>query len=839
MKSRRSLILLLLIAICSLSKAQPFMKVFKLPNRPDILGIIRTGNSGYAFITDRRMLLLDQQGEKINEWTSDGFPDASLQKIIRTTTGKFYITALKGGKPGFYLFILTAAGTLERTVAFEFDEVVGGVDIAPGLNGNFFLTYLMQMPGKPNRLFVQHMSEGLQELWKRDVSPGVFYLYSLLTAPGGGLEIAYGEAGEVITLKTMLFSEQGDRSEKNIVELWSEGELEMGILSSRTADGGYLFGCTENIFEENAEVILLKADAAGKVQWRKNLDIHRNDMLIGLHSDAIGTYILTESGQTQNWQDESGNSDMALTALDADGNILWRKAFGAAHGDDYATSLLVAGDDILIGGYAWVLPDLFGSSILIKTGRDGHLRDHPFPHALQPASSIQPVPLSFPSRTKQLVSSVQTPDGGYISSAKVMGTTDRDFVACIFRTNAQGQIQWVKFPSDRISSAAQIRKTTDGNYVMLLTEYDINKFVSAVKFSPDGNVLWSKLVWSLYIEDIVATPDGGYMITGGKFNNQVQNNAFLTKLDANGDEVWQRVYEYPDRSVIGKHIRLTNDQKIVVAGSANRFTGSHEEIYFLMTELDGMPVRAQVLGKSDSIYSIQCILPAENNQVLLGGYARALQGSDQNLLLMKINRGGSIVWKNQYNISLQDQCTNLIPLGDTAYCLAGTTGVPLFGTRKQIGFLANIKLDGTNNAIRYFGNSEGSLRITNIYEGNANKLFFTANRQDEYGVSQPVTGSFDPGVVLSSGEQELARSVQLFPNPANEFANLSITNQYAGSVRIAITDSKGSVYKKIEWRKSAGAVSIPLSLFGMASGIYQVEISMGKSKVLKRLVIIP
>lgn len=844
MNRPRFLMLFMMMASCCIADAQPFMKKYSRPNGPEVMIDLLRTSEGFAYISDRQFKLLDQQGNVIKEWEPVGRPAALLQKVIRVTTGKYYVIAAKSGMalPGSYLFILSASGDLEQEIDIESAVTKYSVDLFAGRDGKLFVTYLKEMEGKPARLCVHHLSAAGVEIWKRELAEGVYGGYSLLTAPDGGLEIALVEPTDVFKLKVVQFTEQGIKSEKVIKEIWFEGEVGLGTFACKTPDGGYLFACSEYPYDENGEVILLKADAAGAVQWTKPVDVKLDDILLGLQRDANGYYLLTISGKTQNWSDEDwekSNGDMALISLQPDGNIRWRKAFGSSGIDESPTKLIVTENEILIGGFTSVIPDIHHSSFLIKTGRDGNLQDHPFPHTIQPAAALQPIDFSFPTRTKQLVSTVQMADGGYIASAKVMGAWDRDYVACIFRTNAQGQVQWVKFPSDNLSQPGQIRKTLDGNYIMLLTEFSIGSLVSAVKFSPNGDVIWSKLVWSIHIDDIVAVPDGGYLLTGAKYDNMIQNNALLMKLDANGEEEWVREFQYPERTLRGKHIRLTPDQKVVIAGTSKHFTRPQEEIYFLMTDLIGQPIRAQVFGKPDSNFTVQCVLPAEDNHMLLGGYATALNGSNKDLLLMKINRGGFFVWKKTYDINLQDESTQLIALGDTAYCLAGTTNDPVFGTRKQIGFLANIKLDGTNNAIRYFGNREGTLHISNVYQAANNKLFFTANKEDEYGSAEPVIGSFDPGVILSTGDPELNRSVQLFPNPAKEFAKCSIDNQFSGNVRISITDIKGSCLKQIDWRKSTGLVTIPLSLHGLASGVYQVNISMGKARVMKRLVVIP
>ena len=840
MKMKPALNLFLLLSSCLLAEAQTFWKTYPVANRPQQLKeIVEVGNEGYAFIRDHSFVLTNKNGILQKEWVPAAFADLPFDKLIRTSSGKFVITANSIGLPGFWVFILSAEAAQEKIYQYQFDEKVRAVKILPAANGNFFLTYVKEMQEKPERLHILYLDETGGTIWKTEIGEGIFFNYALQPAENGGLDIAYTTPGEK-KLKIATITATGDRSEQQFATLFMDEELYLPSFFCKSADGGYLFAATEAVFgmTDNSELLFLKARADGRTEWTKLVDISMNDEIAGLQHDANGWYVLSNSGWRANWYDQEGGTDLALSCFNWQGELQWKKAFGTPGSNEMAGTLLITSDAILAGGWVRVPGQRDVAPLLIKTSLSGELDDAPFPHTTQPASTLKKLPVPLTTKTQEIVHTLALSGGGYIATAKLIGVTEDDYMACLLKINAAGTLEWVRMLSDMASRPGRICTAFDGNFLVLLTEFDTGISIDQVlKLRPDGTVIWRSNIWTRTVDDIAPSGDGGCYISGSEIDGIVMHNALIMKLNADGSEAWRKPRVFFRYNTTANKISVTPDQRLVVAGEAIRADGTERGIYLAQSTLDGDVIWSRVYVRPDTVLAVQGLLATTDLHYLVAGNAEAKLTGNRDALVMKIDRWGATTWSKTFDIHLNDNSSGLLERGDTAYCMAGTTGEPLFGTRKKYGFLANIRKDGTQNGIRYYGNGNPEFSIKNLFEATADRLHFVGNRQEQYGSSSIYFGTLDP-VVLSGNDLDLDAGLKLFPNPAKGTGWVELNNTFTGVIRILITGINGLPVKSIIVKKQTNNLIIPMSLKQVPSGIYQVVIWMGKVRMVKQLVVL-
>jgi hypothetical protein len=133
----------------------------------------------------------------------------------------------------------------------------------------------------------------------------------------------------------------------------------------QTSDGGYILGGysnssisadkTENMQLFN-DYLVVKLDAAGKMQWQNVIGGRGNDYLRSIKQTSDGGYILggySDSGISGYKTEKSqGVSDYWVVKLDASGNIQWQNTIGGS-GDDYLYSIQQTSDGgYILGGYS-------------------------------------------------------------------------------------------------------------------------------------------------------------------------------------------------------------------------------------------------------------------------------------------------------------------------------------------------------------------------------------------------------------------------------------------------------------------------------------------------------
>lgn len=840
MNTRITLILAVLFC-CFDAGAQPFWKTYPVPNRPQqVVDLIAVENSGYAFLRDHSFVLTNKNGQIQREWTSGTFADLPAAKLIRTNTGKFVIAANSIGLPGFWLYILSADATEEKTYQYQFTDKVRSVKMLPGENGNFFLTYVKEQEDKPERLHIHYLNETGAQIWKTEIAEGVFFNYALQSAGNGGLHIAYTTPDEV-KLKVFTLTANGDRSEQEFTTLYQTSELYMPEFFCKTPDGGWLFAATElssGLFE-NSDLLLLKANAAGQTEWEKLIDISMNDEVAGLQYDANGFYILSNSGYRVNWYDLAGGTDLVVSKYNWNAEPQWKRAFGTAGDNERANVFLLSGNELLLGGWARIAGQDGAAPLVIKTTLDADLQDAPFVHPLQPVSALKQVTIPATVKTTEIVHSITLPGGGYLATAKLIGVTEDEYVACLIKIKADGEQDWIKFLSEFPATAGKICTASDGNYFVLLSEFDTGiKVDNIVKLNAQGQTIWKQQVWARYIDDIAASNDGGCYVSGGELENTVEFHAMVLKLNANGTETWRKQHVFFNYNTRGNQIKVTADNKLVIAGISEKPNGADPGIFLMHANVDGDALWSRVYVKPDTLQVMQQLMITPDQHFVVSGFAQSDLTGNRDVVMLKVNKSGNMIWSKVFDLNLQDNSSCLVPKGDTAYCLAGSTGEPLFGTRKQYGFLANIKLDGVLNGVKYYGSGGPEFTIRNVFEAAGGRLHFLGNRQEQYGNTNIFFGTLDP-VILSGEEVNNTNGIKIFPNPCKGNAWLLIDNGYAGDVRLSVTGINGVNIKSRTIQKISTQLQIPLLSGTMPAGVYQVEIVMGKERVVKQWVLLP
>lgn len=145
------------------------------------------------------------------------------------------------------------------------------------------------------------------------------------------------------------------------------------------------------------------------------------------------------------------------------------------------------------------------------------------------------------------------------------------------------------------SSFAEVllAQLTDGSFIIssgnnFLALSGTNFSVTAL--GSTGTKIWETSLYPVFINDLQPTPDGGFLIVGTTISN-APSNAILIKIDANGQEEWQREYggNLDDE---GHQVVLMNDGGYLLIGierSISNKDGALDKkgIYLVKTDQNG------------------------------------------------------------------------------------------------------------------------------------------------------------------------------------------------------------------------------------------------------------
>jgi hypothetical protein len=201
----------------------------------------------------------------------------------------------------------------------------------------------------------------------------------------------------------------------------------------------------------------------------------------------------------------------------------------------------------------------------------------------------------------------QTSDGGYI----VAGSLESSL--WLLKLNSDGNIAWQKiYKGDNSACPACsqvehsfIQQTRDSGFIVASA---LSTFGGAwlLKLDANGDVVWQRIYnggfWHFSLQQ---TSDDGYVVSGAiSSSNQSTWDFWLLKLDANGNIQWEKTYgsnKYGELSYPNSPIQQTLDGGYILAGVTFAFGAGNEDFWVLKVDEKGnIGGSCGIIGSSNS-----------------------------------------------------------------------------------------------------------------------------------------------------------------------------------------------------------------------------------------------
>jgi len=220
-----------------------------------------------------------------------------------------------------------------------------------------------------------------------------------------------------------------------------------------------------------------------------------------------------------------------------------------------------------------------------------------------------------------------------------------------------------------------------------------------IKIDKSGNKVWQKTYggsdWD-GAHAITPTKDSGFIVAGytKSFGNG-DGDAYLIKIDKSGNKVWQKTYGGSDWD--GAHaITPTKDGSFIVAGDTKSLGNGEEDAYLIKIDKNGNKVWQKTYGESKSDIA-NAITPTKDGGFIVAGDTESLGNGEEDAYLIKIDKNGNKVWQKTYGESDWDGAHAITPTKDGAFIVAGYT--ELFNNDKSDAYL--IKIDKKGESLKF------------------------------------------------------------------------------------------------------------------------------------------
>jgi len=280
----------------------------------------------------------------------------------------------------------------------------------------------------------------------------------------------------------------------------------------------------------------------------------------------------------------------------------------------------------------------------------------------------------------------QLPDGGFIiagESDKSFGAQESDML--LIRTDASGNVLWGStYGGPEREVINDVVLTPDHGFLFIAEKYQPNKtegeFLTMGKADESGNLSWKKIFDEGGNEgfSMAATTDGAYVITGIVKSMDVVSSAFFTmrgedqslyllKVDANGNKIWSRRFSSPAGNI------STTGASIIVAADGSYI------------------IAGNVTKKGRTDKKIEKPLESVNTD------------DARNMLLIKVKPDGSLAWAREYEAGRITAGFSVIEKTEGGFAVAGITSIQ--GDNVEI-FLMSLSGDGTMQWAKTFGGAK-------------------------------------------------------------------------------------------------------------------------------------
>lgn len=367
--------------------------------------------------------------------------------------------------------------------------------------------------------------------------------------------------------------------------------------------GGYVMcGTTEGFGAGQSDILVIRTNDSGVVQWSKAYGSAGNDFGVGIKKAPGGGFII--AGYTYGLSTDTLTNDFLLIKINGTGNVEWAKTYGGPANDEaHAIAVMpdsgfvIAGTTSSYGGAA------NQSGYVVRTDKDGV--------KLWSKAITQ-------NSDQQLFAIEATDDGGCVVAGYTYVSTLRLFDILVSRLNPNGSNQWTKsYGGNNTEQAFSVKQSLTGGFIVSgytssFGNGQDDAFI--LRLNESGNSSWFSTYGSASAErgKTVLWGTGDGILIGGyaKISSAVGpiDNNFLLKADTSGNVVWSKTYGPSINVSVAYTTALCDDGGYVMSGLTGGFGAQQNDVYTVKVNTiggsgcsqGGSPLFSSFFSPSDS-----------------------------------------------------------------------------------------------------------------------------------------------------------------------------------------------------------------------------------------------
>lgn len=376
----------------------------------------------------------------------------------------------------------------------------------------------------------------------------------------------------------------------------------------KSSDAGYaVLGYTQSnnfdILDKNDtsfDFWVMKFSKDDTLQWNKTFGGSEDDRgadIIATNDGGFALFGFSKSSDND-VNENAGAQDFLVIKITSSGLISWQKTFGYS-GADSGTSFLQTKDSgyLITGVLDVTASNGQGNSKRAQKHAGGDI----WAIKLNSSGELEWSKYYGGSFTDTPFGLVETNDDSFIIAASSdsndvdISNNKGSYDFWVLKISSTGVLIWEKnFGGSEVDEPRGISTTNDGNFVIVGDTRSSDEDVSSnnggadlwmLKISTEGNLIWEKTFGGSSFDvarSVSKTLDNGFLISGNSrsldsgFSNQGQNDAWVLKVDANGNKLWQKFIGGTENDFLFDAIQV-NETSLIAVGESSSSTGDITE----------------------------------------------------------------------------------------------------------------------------------------------------------------------------------------------------------------------------------------------------------------------
>jgi hypothetical protein len=464
---------------------------------------------------------------------------------------------------------------------------------------------------------------------------------------------------------------------------------------------------------------------------------------------------------------------------------------------------------------------------------------------------------------------VETPTGDYVIVGTAGDSTNAtgNWDGYIVKINSYGDTLWTRtyggYGTDTYSSVI----CKGNNYIVVGSEFVFGLSWQGwlVEYDENGNRIAEKLFGGNAYKadgfaDIIATTDGGYMVSGttNSFGTDSTSDIWILKLDSAFDTIWTKHYDlgviegtqsYNDNG--GHIIPFKNNEYMFTSGTCTSgCNGSDPHSFATYFVIDSVGNIIKLVSFKEGIKTVfACVRPTNDGGAILCG-AISLKDTaifagmrSENMWVVKLDSNADTIWTKEIGkTGVYDGGFSIFQTSDGGYFLDSYSeqgDCPGFDVDNV--WLLKLNSTGDTTWVRKWGKERNDDTWWAIPTSDGGCLAVGSTNANSIPVVAAIPGNSNLLIIktdangnFSSTGKEFSEneSLGIYPNPAANYLTIDTRDLQSKNYNIRIYDDVGDLVLE----KCLSDSKTTLNISSLPVGMYVAEIKTEKGVMVKKFV---